>query len=144
MAKESLKIQPIRVPADNCVVFVGRRMQGTEIVDFGEPVKPHEGEWVDILPIQSMKEVSMLTDLMAAGESNKGVMTPKQLLALQPKMDMLINEVADRVVDWNLTDWKGNPLPKPNRDVIAGLTEDELLWLMSCAQWETPIERKKD
>ena len=139
------KIPLKKVPADDCVVYVGRvHDKAGEIVVPGEPIQPHVGEWVELIPLQSVGQIMALSRCAAlaagAGEST----TPKELLAMDGAFDDLCRGLAQRVVSWNWTDLMSEPLEQPYRrpDIIKALTSEEIMWLRQAVEGETPVERK--
>jgi len=128
------KIPSKRVPSDDCIVRVGRKIADEKIVEEGIAYNIHEGEWIEVIPVRSLRQYFALSRLIAGGDAQK----------MESSLDDLCEQVAERVTAWNWTDMGGNPLPQPykNPDAIKTLTEDELLYLMSAVQGETPGQRK--
>lgn len=150
MAKNTIvpnfKIPPVRVAADDCVVHLGRKWNDDwSMKNEGEEKYPHVGEWVEVLRVSSMTNFISIGDLMRQAESGK-MSDISTISHLTPAFQQLCEQLSRRVTSWNLTDWDGEPLEQPFRrpEVIAGLTEDELLWLLAAVQGETPDIRKKD
>lgn len=143
--KVDFKIPPVRVPADDCVVYIGRKTKGTVILEQGEPTYPHKEEWVEIIPVSSLRQVISFSSMVEAARGKKRL-SERDILSLSPQFQILCEEIAKRLTNWNWTDWDRKPLPKPYQkpDVIAELTDDEVLWLLACTQLETKAERKKD
>ena len=141
-----MKIPAKRIVSDECAVFIGRKVEGTVIVSEGEAHYPHKGEWVEVLPISSVSQLIALGDLMGIANEEDATVTPKMITQMKPAFNELCEHLANRVVAWNWTDWDGSELPQPYKkpEVIAKLTEDEVLWLLTCVQSETREERKKD
>ncbi|MAH46922.1 hypothetical protein CMI37_13915 [Candidatus Pacearchaeota archaeon] len=137
------KIKPLRIDGGSCVVYIGRKVKGTEITEQGEPVYPHKGEWVEIIPVGSVQQVITLGEIMREGKDTKSV---ELLEKIEPAFNELCELIAEKVMAWNFTDWMGKELPQPHGKpkVIASLTEDEVLWLLTCVQLESSGERKKD
>jgi len=128
------KPQPKRLPSDDCKVIQG-----------GETYYPHEGEWVEVLPgvtVDGVRQLHTLHELApkllaAQGEADEQA----RILAL---MDGAFSEVArflaPRLTAWNWTDDLGRPLPLPDGTPgpLGCLRQEELFWLISAAQGETP------
>lgn len=129
------KIPPRRVNADDCTVVIGRVVKGLTIVEPGEPHQVHVGEWVEVLPVTSL---AMFNALLELGKMAANLTDNKAL-------EQLCEALGERVTDWNFTGLDGKPLAKPykNPHVLMGLSEDELIWLVTAAQGETQAERKK-
>jgi len=133
----NVKIPPKRVPADDCAVYVGRRMEGGLIVAEGEAYYVHEGEWVDVVPVTTIQDSILLDRLLKAARQGDEAEAENNLMAL-------CAAVADKVIDWNWTDLNGKKFPKPHGkpDVIKLLTPDELSWLQLVLAGESPGQRK--
>ena len=141
-----LKLEPVLVPADDCTVYIGRKWNPDwSIKEDGEPVRPHQGEWVKVIPVSSVSNFLSIGDMMReAGKTDMN--NPQVITAITPAFQQLCDQLSKRIVEWNWTDWDGEPLEQPHRrpDVIAQLSEDEVLWLVTAVQGETPDQRKKD
>lgn len=134
------KPQPIRVPADDCLVTVG-----------DEQYAVHEGEWVEVLPVlkardmQALNALSTVGDRMAVaqGDANESVQVAEILDGAFADVAALL---ADRVRAWNWTDMDGMPLPQPygRVDVITSLTTDEMFYLVTLVRGDGIAQRKKD
>ena len=130
------KIPPKRIPSDECMVTVGREISDGKITAEGMAYKMHEGEWVDILPVRTLREMTRLVDL----RSSKG-----NDILLSHALKETCEELAKRVMDWNWTDVMGQPLPQPygHPEIIEGLYSDEIIWLLTqLSGAETTGERK--
>lgn len=100
-----------RVQSDSCSVEVE-----------GETYYPHRGEWVDMTRIASARQWLLAMEMSQDGaEANTA------------KFGEVLQTVADRIVAWNWTDQRGNPLPPPSYDVIRGLSFDEIRWLQQAS-----------
>ncbi len=148
-----MKIPTRRVPSDDCVVYVGRRIVGSKIVEQGKPYAIHEGEWVEVVSLDSVGLFLTYMDLQRYQEEMRRLADLEEASAeeiseasqhMNQCFTQIIDEVSSRVSDWNWTDLVGKPLPKPydNRDVLRKLSTDELLWLVSAIEGETGAERK--
>ena len=132
-----MKIPPKRVPSDDCVVHIGRVIEDDKIVSNGTPYNIHEGEWVDVIPVLTMRQYIEVNKLATAlPEAN-----PKDLEAA---LNKICHDVANRLVAWNWTGMKKEKLPPPSEEVLRDLTEEELLYLVTVCQGESPGERKND
>ncbi len=129
------KIPSKRVPSDDCLVRVGRKIEGEKIEEEGIAYNVHEGEWIEVIPVGSLRQYFALSRLATAGGDAQ---------KLEASLDEICEQVAERVTGWNWTDMGGNPLPQPYKspDAIKALTEDELLYLITAVQGETPGQRK--
>ena len=126
--KQAWKIPPARIQSDDCAVYVGREIVDGEITNQGTPYYVHAGEWVELHPCRSLKEIMALSSVAAASTDG---------------LHVLCAQLAKRLVAWDWTGMDGEPLPPPSVDVLEELTDDEVMWLLSAAQGaETSVERK--
>ena len=134
------KIPPRRIPSDDCVIRVGRKISGGKIVEPGTEYRVHEGEWVDVLPVTSVRQHLALSGLQRATAAGVDADTTEKA------MNDFCAVVASKVLAWNWTDLDGKPLPCPFNSVetIQGLSDDEVIWLFRAIRGELPEERKKD
>lgn len=136
------KIPAVRVASDDCAIMQGRVIRDGVIIHPGDPVYVHQGEWVEIIPVQSMREFLALTGLIGIvpGEQSQAA----KIAQLRTPLMELCDVLARRVLAWNWTDLMGEPLPQPygKPDVIQMLSDDEMLWLVTAAQGETGAQRK--
>ena len=131
------KIPASRIKSDECAINIGQVVEDGEVINAGVPHYIHQGEWVDILPVMTVKEVVNLSRLQVSG-SVPGV--------LGQNFTELCRELSRRIIGWNWTDLMGNDLEQPydRPDVLEQLSSDELLWLVSATtNQESPNERKK-
>lgn len=138
------KIPLITIQCDDCVVKTGMVIQDGKIVDEGVAHHVHGGEWIKVIPVQSVAETIAIGRLTAP---KKGATSGEALSDLADHFDTLRNELSQRIVEWNWTDLMGQPLPQPYQrpDVLGGLTNEELFYLMGAAQGREPTDdRKKD
>ena len=132
------KIPAMRISSDDCAISIGQVIEDGEIINAGTPYYVHEGEWVEIIPVITIKEVMQLSNLQKASDDPQ---------ALGTNLTMLCRELARRVISWNWTDLMGYAIEQPyNRpDILEGLSSEELLWLVNATtSQESPDERKKD
>ena len=132
------KIPAIRVKSDDCAISVGQVVEDGEVVDQGTPHYIHKGEWVEILPVITVKEVMQISKLQNAGDNASG---------LGENLSLLCKELSRRVIKWNWTDLMGEPIDQPydRPDILEGLSSEELMWLMGAASGgESADARKKD
>ena len=132
------KIPTTKVNSDECFISVGQVVEDGEIKDAGVAHFVHKGEWVEVLPVMTVKEVMQLSRLQggAGNTSNLG-----------DNLTQLCQELSRRLISWNWTDLLGEEMEQPyNRpDILEALTSDELMWLVSATGGgETADERKKD
>ena len=92
------KIPAIRVKSDDCAINVGQVVEDGEIVKEGTPHYVHKGEWVEILPVITVKEVMQISKLQNAGDDASG---------LGENLTELCKELSRRVIKWNWTDLMG-------------------------------------
>ena len=136
MAK-NFKIPTKKIDSSDCIVHVGQDIQDGNIVDQGEPYSIHKDEWVELLPLITMKESFALMKIANMNDTTSNA-------------DESLNEVcealAKRIVDWNWTGIDGKNLPKPyqNKEVFKDLLNEELVWLITATTGESKSERKKD
>ena len=133
------KIPAIKVKSDECAINIGQVVEDGEIVEKGTPYYVHEGEWVEILPVITVKEVMQISKLQNAGSGDTS--------SLGDSLTELCKELSRRVLSWNWTGLTGEKLEQPfNRpDVLERLSSEELMWLMSATnQQESADARKKD
>ena len=132
------KIPAIRVKSDECAINIGQVVEDGEIVDQGTPHYIHKGEWVEILPVITVKEVMQISKLQNAGDNASG---------LGENLSLLCKELSRRVIKWNWTDLMGEPINQPYNqpEILEGLSSEELMWLMGAASGgESADARKKD
>jgi len=132
------KIPAVKVKSDECSISIGQVVEDGEIVKEGIPHFVHKGEWVEILPVMTVKEVMQISRLQNAGTDGS---------QLGENLTDLCKELARRVIAWNWTDLMGEPMEQPyNRpDVLEGLSSEELLWLMAATGGGDAADaRKKD
>ena len=132
------KIPTVKVESDECAINIRQVIEDGEIVEPGTPHYVHENEWVEILPVITVREVMQISRLQnSAGDSS----------ALGENLSDLCRQLSKRVIAWNWTDLMGEEMEQPyNRpDVLERLASEELMWLLSAAsQQESADERKKD
>ena len=132
------KIPAQKVLSDDCSISIGQVVEDGEIVQQGTPHFVHKGEWVEILPVMTVKEVMQISRLQNAGTDGT---------QLGENLTDLCKELARRVISWNWTDLMGEPMEQPyNRpDILEELSSEELMWLMSATSGgESADARKKD
>ena len=134
--KPEFKVPLKRVPSDDCVVYLTKNIKDGELIGYSDPIYPHKGEWVEILPIPSLEQYIALSQLINTEDTNKQA----------DSFEGICRAVASRVVDWTWTGFDNRPLPRPFRqpDVIKMLTSEEVLWLLAACQGESQGERKND
>lgn len=133
------KVPVIRVPSDDCMVNVGRVVEDGTIKEEGAGYAVHKGEYVEVMPVMSMRESLVLARLsrtVVDGELDADM--------LDAALTALCVELARRVRAWDWTDNDGVALTQPHNDpdVIEALSTDEVLWLVTAAQGETQEARK--
>jgi len=131
------KIPTVKVPSDECFLSIGQVIEDGVVTDPGTPHYVHKGEWVEILPVMTVKEVMQISKLQNAGDDAGG---------LGQNLSLLCIELSRRVIAWNWTGLMGEKLEQPYQrpDVLEGLSSEELMWLMTATgSQESPDERKK-
>jgi hypothetical protein len=132
------KIPTQKVLSDACAINVGQVVEDGEITSPGTPYYVHEGEWVEVMPVMTVREVMNLSRL----QNNSG-----EGSTLGQSLTDLCQELSRRVIKWNWTNLMGEKMEQPyNRpDVLEGLSSEELLWLVNATGGgEGAEERKKD
>ena len=131
------KIPAIKVKSDECAINVGQVIEDGEIVNPGTPYYVHEGEWVELLPVITVKEVMHISKLQSAanGETEN----------LGENLTNLCKELSRRLIAWNWTNLVGEPLEQPfNRpDVLEELSSEELMWLMGATSTQESADARK-
>ena len=154
------KIPPVRFPSGDCAIMHGMVIKDGEVVHPGTPIKVHEGEWVDLVSVRTLREtlaVQQLTDAWSGvptsatpeGEDEKAARARLDEIneassQMRIAFEAVCEELARRTISWNWTDMQGYPLEQPfNRpDVIQSLASEEVLYLMSLVQSaETETDR---
>ena len=136
--KGKLKIPAVRVASDDCTINIGQVMEDGEITVPGTPYHVHVGEWVEVMPVITVKEVMQLSRLQRGGTESG---------ALGESLGQLCQELSKRLLAWNWTDLMGEKMEQPyNRpDILENLSADELLWLVNAtSEQEKPEARLKD
>ena len=137
MKKGISKIPTRRVPSDDCVIYVGREVdvEKETITSPGTPYSIHKGEWVEVIPLISVREYLIWNKLKGALTGDADTMAAA--------LDALCVSLSNKILKWNWTDLTGNPLPTPykNPEVLKELNENELIWL-STSLVETGEQRK--
>jgi len=132
------KIPTQKVLSDACAINVGQVVEDGEITSPGVPYYVHEGEWVEVMPVMTVREVMNLSRL----QNNSG-----EGSTLGQSLTDLCQELSRRVIKWNWTNLMGEKMEQPyNRpDVLESLSSEELLWLVNATGGgEGAEERKKD
>ena len=137
------KIPPIRIASDDCEVMVGRVIVDGQIMEEGEPHRVHEGEWVEILPVTSMRA---WLGLGGAATDDEEADASLRASAIAANFGDICSSLAKQVTAWTWTDMVGDPLPQPFRNIeaIKDLATDEVIWLMNAAAREGTDELKND
>ena len=138
MKSKKMKIPAMKVLSDECVINIGQVIEDGEIINAGTPYYVHQGEWVEVMPVLTVKEVMQLSRLQ------NGSNNPE---ALGDNLTMLCVELSHRIMAWSWTDLMGEPLEQPfNRpEILEELSSEELMWLVNATNGgESANERKKD
>src|SRR5574340_894704 len=128
---------PKRIPSDDCAVTIDN-----------EVYHPHEGEYVEMyagITIAELKTLEGFTRISVEVDAIQGEEEEQQKLLglLNQHFDEICKNLAGRVVAWNWTDDRGQPLPQPDgkAETMERLRAEEILWLMKATQGETPAQR---
>ncbi|MDO8704082.1 MAG: hypothetical protein Q7J84_03970 [Sulfuricaulis sp.] len=129
---------PRRIPSDDCAVSID-----------GAEYHPHEGEWVEMMTGMSLGEIKALERFRKAsveyqaaqGEPNE---TERILGIIDGAFTAICAMLANKIVAWNWTDLRGQPLPPPDGkpEVLERLNVEELMWLLAVAEGQSPSQRK--
>ena len=129
-----------RIPSDDCT----KTVDGTEYA-------VHEGERVELVggltiaELRARQHLLELSPKVAAlqGEDNAAQET---IRLLEESYTKVLDSLARRLVAWNWTDDRGEPLPAPDgtSTPLEGLSPEELLYLLTATGGEAPAERKND
>ena len=93
MVVKKMKLASIRIASDGCKVVQGRVVADGVIKIEGTPVAMHEGEWVEIVPVMTLREMLSLQRLQKSIKENES----KDFTAL-------CVELSKRVTAWNWTE----------------------------------------
>ena len=132
------KIPEVKVLSDDCSINIGQVVEDGAITNPGTPHYVHKGEWVEVLPVMSVREVMNISRLQNAATNSA---------QLDENLSSLCAELSNRIIAWNWTDIMGEPMEQPYKrpDVLAELASDELMWLMTATGAGEPADaRKKD
>ena len=112
------KIPSRRIPSDDCVVHIGQALdEDGEVIEEGEEIAVHIGEWVELIPLTSVNALLTLQELAAEGTKT----------ALQEVSRIM----AEKITAWNWTGLEYEELPNPpSTEDIMTLSDDEWLYLM--------------
>ena len=128
----------LRVDSDDLVIVLA-----------GAAYHPHEGEWVELLPIQTVAEIQAVSRFArisveyAAAEGDPDAQQ-RFMVSLEAPFAEMCRALAYRVLAWSWTDAAGHPLPQPNGtpEPLQALSAAEIMWLLNQVQGEAPEERK--
>jgi hypothetical protein len=118
------KVPAVRVASDGLVVKMGDK-----------EYRPHAGEYVEVWPgtsWQFMRDSVEMTRL--EGMTAESVVSADSTDQLISAIDRVCAFVASRVKGWTWTDKSGASLPAPTADVIAGLDQEEMQWLIGAVR----------
>ena len=132
MEPKTWKIPPVKIKSDDCAIYIGQVIEGTEITNPGTPIYVHKGEWVELFPTQAIAEIMALSEIRNLGAQGDGA------------LKKLCQEMSQRIVAWNWTDNAGEPMPQPhnNPEVFERLGNDEFLWLFGASTGSETKEEK--
>ena len=132
------KIPTTIILSDECSISIGQVIEDGEVKDPGVAHFIHTGEYVEILPVMSVKEVMHISRLQNSINDTA---------QLDTNLTNLCKELSKRIVSWDWTNMMGEPMEQPyNRpEVLEDLSSEELMWLMSATgAGESADARKKD
>ena len=132
------KIPTTIILSDECSISIGQVIEDGEVKDPGVAHFIHTGEYVEILPVMSVKEVMHISRLQNSINDTA---------QLDTNLTNLCKELSKRIVSWDWTNMMGEPMEQPyNRpEVLEDLSSEELMWLMSApGAGESADARKKD
>ena len=112
------KVPAVRYASDDCILHMGRELgDNGEISVEGTPYPLHEGEWVELQPLLTVR--AQLELLNISGDA--GV---DSLVRVSEMM-------ASRITAWNWTGMEYESLPNPpSADDLLNLHNDEWLYLI--------------
>lgn len=95
----------------------------------GQEYHPHEGEYVEVIPIRQLSSLKNLMRLAQFNAEEFNLGDPKIL----DQYDGLTKYLSDVIFDWNLTDDGGDNLPRPfkNPEIIEKLSLEEINYLVA-------------
>lgn len=120
--------------------MVGQTIRDGKIDHPGTPHYVHQGEWVEFMPVVSMADLFFLMKGLSPATGEVETMD-----AMMERISARCEWLANQVVAWNWTGLTGMPLEQPyhRTDVLMGLSNDELMWLIAQSQeTETEGDRK--
>lgn len=130
---------PVRFPSDDFTVTVN-----------GEVYHPHEGEWVELFPDQTVQEILATTSLGKYGAKMRAAKGDEDeqfqvMSAMGEQYSIVCTQLAGRIMDWTWTDRRGEPLPKPDGTAgpISRLSDPEIAYLLNlkASKQETVSDR---
>ncbi len=126
------KVPAIRYPSDDCILYLGRELDDDgEVKVEGTPYPVHEGEWVELQPILTVK--AQLDLLKVQGDSSA------------ESLVQLSEMLAGRIASWNWTDMDSAPRPiHPSADDVLDLSNDEWLYLIGLLSKGATGEQRKN
>lgn len=131
------KPKPIRIPSDACEVPIN-----------GQTYHPHEGEWAEIMPgflVRDQRMAVKVMRLQQAAKASKGDddEQQQQVIIMGDVNAELCAALAAKVLAWNWTDMRGQPIPLDGTpEPFYALSALELLYLLSLTGAETAVEKK--
>ena len=141
------KIPPTRVASDDCAIYLDRVIEDGEIIEEGTAHYIHKDEWVELFPMQNLKQLIALAKVVRSSDGDAKDMILSQAEGLRE----LCEALSKRIVSWNWTDNGGEPLPQPYKapDVlietvavcIAQGLELELV-MLGDGQYKPQLERQ--
>jgi hypothetical protein len=125
------KPAPQRIPSDDCALEIG-----------GETFHPHEGEWVELLPVRLVGDAKLLVKIIAVAGDLEALQGDSAGITarMAEHFDEGVAFVRPRLVAWNWTDLRGVPLAQPREDpgVLHQLAAEELWYLVAVIQGRNP------
>ena len=113
------KVPAIRYPSDDCILYLGRELDAEgEVLVEGTGYPLHEGEWVELQPILTVKALLEL-NILREGSTEESL---KQASAM----------VAERISAWSWTNLEYETLSNPpSADDVLNLSDDEWIYLIN-------------
>lgn len=134
------KIPTQCILSDDCMVEIGQIVENGEIIQPGVEYPVHQGEWVEVIPVLTIAEITTLSEMRALTQDDDGAKVGDAFHRLCASLSL-------KIVAWNWTDMLGEPYPQPfrNPEVLENLTPDEIVWLVGAiTERETGEQRKND
>jgi hypothetical protein len=103
---------------------------GLKVEAGGVVYHPHADEYVEFVGGPSwsfMRDAALMTQLESRPFNTLNAEESRAMIAT---LDRLVEFLASRISSWTWTGPDGEPLPEPTREVLGGLEQAEVLWLI--------------